>query len=71
MDRTTRIRGGSTLWSDGLPAGTIMNNDFFGTQGNSFWVKISGVWKQCIGYIKISGVWKAFSPKVKVSGVWK
>ncbi len=37
----------------------------------SFWVKISGVWKQATPYVKISGIWKQATPYIKISGIWK
>jgi hypothetical protein len=75
MDRYTRIRGGSELWSNGSNAGAIINNDFFGAPapvyGNTFWVKIAGVWKQATGFIKVAGSWKSFEPKIKSGGTWQ
>jgi len=41
------------------------------TPTKTFWVKISGVWKQAVAYIKIAGLWKTATPYVKVAGVWK
>lgn len=71
MDRYTRIRGGSSLWSDGTTASVVANSDFFGeAPQNSFWLKVGGFWKRCVGYIKVSGVWKSFIPKVKTGGGW-
>jgi hypothetical protein len=37
---------------------------------SSFWVRISGVWKQCVTWIKVLGVWKQATPKTKNGGTW-
>ena len=70
MDRYTRQRGGSSIWTDGTPASNIINTDFFGANQNQFWIKIAGVWKQATAWIKISGVWKQTTAKIKASGTW-
>lgn len=38
---------------------------------NTFWLKVSGLWKQAVMWIKVSGEWKQTSPKIKVNGSWK
>lgn len=38
---------------------------------NSFWIKVSGVWKQAITWVKVSGVWKIATPFYKIGGNWK
>lgn len=70
MDRYTRFRGGSDIWSNTSTSSMLINKDFFGSQ-NYFWIKISGVWKKCITWIKVSGVWRQATPKIKVTGIWK
>jgi len=70
MDRYTRQRGGSANWSNGSPASKIINTSFFGVK-NTFWIKISGIWKTATAYIKIAGIWKQADPKTKVSSIWK
>lgn len=42
------------------------------TTGNTFWIKVSGVWKQATTYVKVSGIWKVVTkPYLKVGGIWK
>lgn len=74
MDRLrTRITGGSALWDDESPASIVQNNDFFGTASSlsKLWIKVSGLWKECITWIKVGGLWKTAQPNIKVAGVWK
>jgi hypothetical protein len=74
MDRYSRIRGGSSLWSDGSNASVIINKEFFGdttTLDSIFFVKVAGVWKQAIAWIKVAGVWKQASPKINKNNIWK
>ena len=71
MDRYTRLRGGSELWTNGTITSEIENISFWGiVQANKMWLKVIGVWKECITWVKISGVWKQSTPKVKVNGNW-
>ena len=68
------IRGGSSLWSDRTKASDILNNEFFDNNqvsNNIFWIKVSGVWKQCITWIKVSGVWRQSNPKININDTWK
>ena len=69
MDRYSRFRGGGTIWSNGSVASNIVNTEFWGNR-NSFWIKVSGVWKKCITWIKVAGVWKQATPKIKITGNW-
>lgn len=72
MDRYTRFRGGSAIWTDNSLASSIAKNSFFvNSPINKFWTKISGVWKECVTWIKVSGVWKQATPKIKVTTNWK
>lgn len=64
------LSGGSDLWDEGL-SGEIITADYFDTETNRFWIKISGVWKQATTWLKVSGTWKQATPKIKVSGIWK
>ena len=71
-----RVRGGSSLWTEPNAGSTLLNNETFGIVTppsglSSFWLKVSGVWKQCITYIKVGGVWKTASPNIKVLGTWR
>ena len=71
MDRYSRLRGGSSIWSEKNLASDIINKDFFGdTTINSFWIKVSGVWKKCTTWIKVSGVWKQATPNIKITDNW-
>ena len=71
MDRYTRIRGGSAYWTERDLVENIFVTEFFGTSlANKFWIKVSGVWKECITWIKVNGVWKQASPKIK-QGTWR
>ena len=62
MDKYTIIRGGNPIWIENSNASVIVNKEFWGSE-NSFWIKVSGVWKKCISYIKVSGVWKICVPR--------
>lgn len=37
----------------------------------TFWIKVSGTWKQATPWIKVSGTWKQAIPWIKISGNWK
>ena len=50
---------------------TLLSNQSVPPSPKTFWVKISGVWKQAVAYVKIAGIWKTTTPYVKVAGVWK
>ena len=67
------LKGGRLVWNNNSPASTILNNEFFETETakNKFWIKISGVWKECVTWIKVSGIWKQATPKIKITGNWK
>lgn len=65
-------KGGRLIWNDNSPASVILNNEFFSNSPiNKFWIKISGVWKECITWIKVSGIWKQATPKIKITGNWR
>jgi hypothetical protein len=38
---------------------------------NKVWLKVGGVWKECVVWLKVSGTWKACTVYFKVAGVWK
>jgi len=38
---------------------------------SSYWLKESGVWKECTTYIKVLGAWEEASPNIKIAGVWR
>lgn len=67
-----KVRGGSALFSDNTQASFLLNTETFGSSSllSKFWLKVSGVWKECVTWLKVSGVWKVTSPKIKVSGTW-
>jgi len=67
-----KIRGGSALFSDGTPGSLFLNAETFGSSSalSKFWLKVSGIWKECVTWLKVSGIWKVASPKIKVSGTW-
>lgn len=69
-NKYTRFRGGSSIWSDKTISSNIVNEDFWGGK-NTFWIKVSGVWKQCITWIKVSGVWKQSNPKININDTWR
>mgnify|MGYP003436078140 CR=1 FL=1 len=62
MDKYTRFRGGNPIWIENSNASVIVKKEVWGSE-NSFWIKVSGVWKKCISYIKVSGVWKICVPR--------
>ena len=68
MDRYTRHRGGSIIWTNKSVASEIINSDFFGTNKNKLWIKISGVWKVCNTFINVYGVWKSVKLYLKRNG---
>jgi len=71
MDRYTRFRGGHQIWTNKSVASIIVNTNFFGKSSlNKFWIKISGVWKECITWIKVAGIWKQATPNIKITGNW-
>ena len=44
---------------------------FFGLSWiNKVWIKVNGIWKECITWVKINGVWKKATPKIK-NTIWK
>ena len=72
--KTTKApHGHLNVWIDNSPASVILNNEFFGAPAstNKLWIKVSGVWKECVTWIKVAGVWKEAEPKTKVAGIWK
>lgn len=71
MDRYTRNRGGSEIWTNKTIASDIVNYNFFGRKYNKFWVKISGIWKECNTFIKVSGIWKNSKLYFKTNGEFK
>jgi len=50
---------------------TLLSSQGAPAPSNTFWIKISGTWKQATTWIKVSGVWKTATPNIKVSGVWE
>jgi hypothetical protein len=70
MDRYTRLRGGSELWTNKTIPSDIYNVSFWGSLGNVFWIKVAGAWRSCITWIKVSGVWKQSQVKIKNQGNW-
>lgn len=71
MDRFTRYRGGNVRWCDKSNASKIENSNFFGLSWiNKVWIKVNGIWKECITWVKINGVWKKATPKIK-NTIWK
>ena len=73
MDRYTRYRGGSVIWADSSNASVIINNDFFGAptpvHGNTFYIKVSGVWKPGEAFVK-AGTWKTATAMIKNNNTW-
>jgi hypothetical protein len=66
MDRFVRYRGGDANWSNKTNASKIVNAQFFNLQwDNKLWIKVNGVWKECVAWIKVNGVWKKATPKIK------
>lgn len=71
MDRYSRLRGGSALWTDKSVPSEIYNAMFWGVVGgNKFWIKVAGVWKECVTWIKVAGVWKETEVKFKNNNNW-
>ena len=68
MDRYTKHRGGSEIWTNRTLASLIVNKEFFGS--NSLWIKVSGLWRECNTFVKVSGEWVLVYPKVKKRGQW-
>lgn len=51
----------------------LIANDFFQYKYDwktALWLKVSGVWRQCISWTKVAGVWKQSDVKTKVSSTW-
>ena len=68
------IRGGSSIWIDKSNASEVVNNEFFDNNqvsNNIFFIKVSGVWRQCITWIKVSGVWRQSNPKININNTWR
>ena len=73
ISRQNRVSSSDILPKTDTSKGYLIPNDFFVTKYDwktAIWVKVSGIWKQCITWTKISGVWKQTIPKIKVGGVW-